>query len=90
MRRSIASLVAAVAVLGMAQPASAGSPDLEFLACPRTGSGPPRTSFMVSGPGASAFVGGWKVSGAHATLCFRGVSVGGFVAALVAGLPARA
>jgi hypothetical protein len=69
MRRLLVAFLG-VALLAIAAPAQA-APDVEQTLCPRMESGPPGTTFAVTGPG--VFVGGWNASGKHADLCFRGV-----------------
>jgi hypothetical protein len=75
-RRSLAALVALIAVLVMGAPASAAPPDLEPLICPRTASDVPGTTFEVKGD-QQAFIGGWKAGAHKASLCFRGADVAG-------------
>ncbi|MFN2593687.1 MAG: hypothetical protein ABR579_02215 [Actinomycetota bacterium] len=69
MRRTLGLLAALFLVSGLAAPARA---DIDHTVCPRMGTAPGGTSFDIGGSGAQAIVGGWRVQGESADLCFRG------------------
>ena len=71
-RRSvIGPLLAAALIAGAPAPVSAdpAPPDLEAAACPRMGADGKTTTFEAT---AGTVVGGWRVDGKNASLCFRG------------------
>ena len=87
MRRWATVLV--VAALTLSVPGAAGAlppppTDLEQTVCARTNEAASHAFFEVSGPGASAFVGGWVVEEGNAWLCFRGAGGLGGATSVVA------